>query len=97
MTNNKNYWKNRIRREGFFVNFDSSYTPEVFNEQLLWRKVLDRALLDITLVGTSACEESVRWVEVSNEDFNSVCELANLPRFIVRKSFLKLKPELQRK
>lgn len=78
-------WKNRIRRKGFFGSerFELWFVEEIYKEQRLWRKVLDRALLDSIGSDQELIDESVFWFAEFDPSFQKVCEYAGIPPTIV--------------
>lgn len=47
-------------------------------EELLWRAVIDKAMLDIGDRNPRIREEAINWFDICNEDFLEVCRLADI-------------------
>lgn len=72
--------KRKISSTGVFRRFPN---PHRMIELHLWRAVIDRAILDVIEKGNDR-EDAELWFDVSDKDFCTVCELADLePSFVV--------------
>lgn len=95
-----NQLKKDLNRKGYFVRLP--LVQEVKQELLLWRSVLDRALVDLIEVETQS--EIISWLcndypDNEKENFGSfedICALAHLPKDYVYKKFLEILMKVER-
>lgn len=87
---------NRLASVGFFVCQDEQTYPKG-TEEYLFRKVLDKALTDSFSTNPVIKEDVDVWLDIDNEDFLLVCDLARLPPFGVYVLFLYFKKILRGK
>lgn len=69
----------------------------VADEVYLWRAVLDRALLDLTGKNLRQKSETIKWLDMRNDNFLTVCESALLEADFVYKSMWRISELLREK
>lgn len=86
----------RLTKAGFFKKADVPH-PSMFNDLLLHRAVLDKALIDSFSPNEVIRKDVEDWLDLDNEDFRYCCELALLEPEGVYASFLLFKKILRGK
>jgi hypothetical protein len=82
----------KIKKKDIDKKNESCYMEHIESEKSIWKAVILQGILDISSCSRRtedviARQEAIKWFDLSNKDFLTVCKMADLiPEYVIKKT-----------